>query len=48
VTEQDDKQWPPPETADDRAIVHIEEGAKGGTVLLGSGGALVESQSDDE
>ena len=43
--QSEDKTWPPPEKVDERAIVHIEEGAKGST-LFGTG-ALVESASDE-
>jgi hypothetical protein len=41
----EDKKWPPPEIADDKAIIHIEEGARGST-LLGSGDRPVASKND--
>lgn len=43
----DNVQWPPPEEVDERAIVHIEEGAKGSS-LLGSGGQGSEPDPADE
>ena len=46
MTEQgEDKKWPPPEKVDDKAIVYIEEGVRGST-LLGSGSRLAESKED--
>jgi len=47
MTDNDDQvQWPPPEKADDRAIVHIEEGAKRSETLLGSAGQNSDAESD--
>ena len=42
----EDKKWPPPEKIDDKAIIYIEEGARGST-LLGSGVRPTDPKGDD-